>query len=118
MADARPDVLAVGEVMGLLDPDGDGPLEDVRRFSLRVAGAEGNVLIALSRLGYSTALVSAVGADPVGRLVRRTLAQQGVDVRHVRVDPTAPTGVFFKERFDDGERRVYYYRRGSEEFGI
>lgn len=108
-----PEVLAVGEVMGLLDPDSDGPLEDVRHFTLRVAGAEGNVLIALARLGHRAALVSAVGADPVGRLVRRTLEQQGVDVRHVFTDHLAPTGVFFKERFDDGVRRVYYYRDGS-----
>lgn len=107
------EVVAVGEVMGLLDPDGDGPLEDMSHYTLRVAGAEANVLIALSRLGVSTALVSAVGDDPFGRLIRRTLAQQGVDVSHVRVDDTARSGVFFKERFDDGLRRVYYYRDGS-----
>ncbi len=108
-----PDVLAIGEVMGLLDAEAVGPLEDVRRFTLRVAGAEGNVLIALTQLGHSTRLVSAVGADPVGRLVLRTLSDVGVDVSRVYVDPDAPTGVFFKERFDDGLRRVYYYRAGS-----
>lgn len=107
------DVLAIGEVMGLLDADAVGPLEDVRRFTLRVAGAEGNVLIALTRLGHRTTLVSAVGSDPVGRLVLRTLSEVGVDVSLVHVDPDAPTGVFLKERFDDGLRRVYYYRAGS-----
>lgn len=113
MVESQFDVVAIGEVMGLLDPDSSGPLEDVSRFSLRVAGAEGNVLIALARLGHSTAFVSAVGADPVGRLVTRTLAEQGVNIDHVQVDPLAPTGVFFKERFGGGARRVYYYRHGS-----
>lgn len=108
-----PDVMAVGEVMALLDPESDGPLEDVRRFVMRVAGAEGNVLMGLARLGHSTALVTAIGADPLGRLVRRTLEQQGVDLRYLRTDASAPTGVFFKERLRDGERRVYYYRDGS-----
>lgn len=112
-ARSEPEVLAVGEVMGLLDPQRDGPLEDAGSFRLRIAGAEANVLIALSRMGHRTALVSAVGADPVGRLVRRTLIQQGVDVGQVIVDPAAPTGIFLKERFDDGARRVYYYRSGS-----
>lgn len=107
------DVVAVGEVMGLLDPDGDGPLEDVSRFVLRVAGAEGNALIALSRLGHATSLVSAVGDDPIGRLVLRTLAEQGVDVSHVQVAVEGVTGVFFKERLADGVRRVYYYRGNS-----
>lgn len=107
------DVVAIGEVMALLDPESDRPLEDVSRFRLRVAGAEGNVLINLSHLGHTTALVSAVGADPLGRLVTRTLAEQGVDTGHIRVDPTSQTGVFFKERLGDAERRVYYYREGS-----
>lgn len=113
MVESHFDVVAIGEVMGLLDPETIGPLEDVCRFTLRVAGAEGNVLINLAHLGHSTAFISAVGADPVGRLVTRTLAEQGVNVDHVQVDPTARTGVFFKERLGDGERRVYYYRHGS-----
>jgi 2-dehydro-3-deoxygluconokinase len=113
MAETTFDVIGVGEVMGLLDPDSSGPLEDVDRFALRIAGAEGNVLINLAHLGHSTALMSAVGADPVGRLVTRTLAEQGVNVDHVFVDPTAATGVFFKERLGGEERRVYYYRDGS-----
>lgn len=107
------DVLAIGEVMALMDAEGSGPLEDVRAFTLRAAGAEGNTLIALTRMGLRTALVSAVGDDPFGRLVRGTLDETGVDVAHVRVDPHAPTGVFFKERLDGWERRVYYYRAGS-----
>jgi 2-dehydro-3-deoxygluconokinase len=108
-----PEVVGIGEAMGLLDPDGSGPLEDARHFTLKVAGAEANVLIAVARLGHNAALVSAVGADPVGRLVRRTLEAQGVDTTLLHTDPEAPTGVFFKERFADGLRRVYYYREGS-----
>jgi 2-dehydro-3-deoxygluconokinase len=110
---STPEVVGIGEVMGLLDPDGSGPLEDADHFVLRVAGAEANVLIAVARLGHHAALVSAVGSDPVGRLVRRTLEAQGVDTTLLHLDAEAPTGVFFKERFDDGLRRVYYYRDGS-----
>lgn len=113
MADRSPDVVAVGEMMALLDPHDGAPLEDVSGFRLGVAGAEGNVLVNLAHLGHRTALVSAVGADPFGRLVLRTLREQGVDVEHVVVDPDAPTGIFFKERLADGHRRVYYYRDGS-----
>lgn len=113
MAETSYDVVGIGEVMGLLDPDSRGPLEDVGGFALRIAGAEGNVLINLAHLGHSTAFISAVGDDPVGRLVTRTLAEQGVNVDHVYVDENARTGVFFKERLGGEERRVYYYRDGS-----
>lgn len=108
-----PAVVGIGEVMGLLDPDGSGPLEDARHFTLRVAGAEANVLIGVARLGHHAAVVSAVGDDPVGRLVRRTLEAEGVDVSALHTNAQAPTGVFFKERLQDGLRRVYYYRAGS-----
>lgn len=107
------EVAGVGEVMGLLDPDCAGPLEDAKHFTLRVSGAEANVLIALSRLGHRTTLVSAVGDDPLGRLILSTLAEQRVDVAHVQTHKAAPTGLFFKERINDGLRRVYYYREGS-----
>lgn len=36
-----------------------------------------------------------------------------MDVAHVQTHKVAPTGLFFKERIDDGARRVYYYREGS-----
>ncbi|MFC7550892.1 sugar kinase [Plantactinospora sp. GCM10030261] len=111
--DRPAEVVAVGEVMGLLDPAGEGPLEDAGRLTLRIAGAEANVLIGLSRLGHRTRLISAVGTDPFGRLIVRTLRREGVAVDQVYRDASAPTGVFFKERYADGHRRVYYYRTGS-----
>jgi sugar/nucleoside kinase (ribokinase family) len=97
--------------MVLLDLVGDGALEYGRTLTLRVAGAESNFAIALARLGVPVAWVSRVGDDPLGEIVRSTIAGEGVDVSHVRVDP-APTGVFFKWR-RDGRSFPLYYRRGS-----
>jgi 2-dehydro-3-deoxygluconokinase len=107
-----PRVLTVGETMVLLDPHGDGALELGRTLTLRVAGAESNFAIALSRLGVPVAWVSRVGDDPLGQIVRSTIAGQGVDVSLVQVDAQAPTGVFFKWR-EHGESHPLYYRRGS-----
>jgi 2-dehydro-3-deoxygluconokinase len=105
-----PRVLTVGETMALLDPVGD-QLDYGSTLTLRVAGAESNFAIALARLSVPVAWVSRVGDDPLGELVRSTIAGEGVDVSHVRVDP-APTGVFFKWR-EDGRSFPLYYRRGS-----
>ena len=44
-------VLTVGETMVLLDPVEDGPLELGRTLTLRIAGAESNFAVALTRLG-------------------------------------------------------------------
>ena len=106
------DVVGIGEEMVLLVPEG-APLERATTLSMRVAGAEGNVLIGLSRLGHRTALLSAVGADPFGTAVLRTLRDEGVDTSAVVRDPNARTGVFFKDPTPSAERRVFYYRDGS-----
>jgi sugar/nucleoside kinase (ribokinase family) len=98
--------------MALLDPVEDGPLELGRTLTLRVAGAESNFAIALSRLGVEVAWVSRVGDDRFGELVRETLSAEGVDLRWVRTTAGLPTGAFFKWR-DGGRSHNAYYRRGS-----
>ena len=107
-----PRVLTVGETMALLDPVEDGPLELGRALTLRIAGAESNFAIALTRLGVDVAWVSRVGDDRFGDLVREALAGEGVDMRWVQTTPGLPTGAFFKWR-DGGRSHNAYYRRGS-----
>ena len=51
----------------------------------------------LAGLGLRAAWVSAVGDDPFGRAVTGFVAEHGVDVSGVVVDPDRPTGVYFKE---------------------
>jgi 2-dehydro-3-deoxygluconokinase len=105
-------VLTLGETMALLDPLQDGPIDEWSCFRLRVAGAESNFAIALSRLGVSVEWISQVGDDAFGDLVVRAVSSEGVGVDHVKVHPTAPTGMYFKVR-DAGSSRVFYYRKDS-----
>jgi sugar/nucleoside kinase (ribokinase family) len=109
---ARPRVLTAGEAMGLLDPVGDGELAAGSKLTLRFAGSESNFAIALARLNVGVCWVSRLGDDPFGDLVERTLVAEGVDVRYVRRDSSAQTGVFFKWRAG-GKTHVVYYRSGS-----
>jgi 2-dehydro-3-deoxygluconokinase len=105
-------VLTLGECMALLDPMQDGRIDADSCFRLRVAGAESNFAIALRRLAVPVTWVSRVGRDAFGDLVVGTIASEGVDVRHVKVHPSAPTGIYFKVR-DGGRTEVLYYRSGS-----
>jgi 2-dehydro-3-deoxygluconokinase len=104
--------LTVGETMVLLDPVGSGRPAAGTNFVLRVAGAESNFAIGLSRLGVEAAWVSRLGRDVLGDVVHETLAAEGIDLGGVKRDAAAPTGVFFKWR-DAGRSHVVYYRRGS-----
>jgi sugar/nucleoside kinase (ribokinase family) len=105
-------VLTAGETMALLDPVEDGPLSLGRRLVLRFAGAESNFAIALARLGVEVTWISRLGDDPLGAIVRDALAAEGIDLRYVRTDADAPTGLFLKWR-EAGRSYPLYYRRGS-----
>lgn len=107
------EVVTLGESMVAFVPETAGPLRHADRFSRTVAGAESNVAIGLSRLGHATTWISLLGDDAFGRYIWATLRGEGVDLRHARLDPRAPTGVMFKERLPAGESRVSYYRHGS-----
>lgn len=111
--DGVPEVVTLGESMVLFTPESDGPLRYVHRFTKRIGGAESNVCIGLVRLGHSAGWISRVGDDEFGRYLVASIRGEGVDTSQVRVDPDAPTGVYFRERRALGGGRVYYYRRGS-----
>jgi sugar/nucleoside kinase (ribokinase family) len=71
------------------------PPEDGRVVATDVVVAGGGpaatAAVALSRLGIRARFVGAVGDDDAGSFVRHGLAEEGVDVSHVRVVPGART---------------------------
>ncbi|MEV6012247.1 sugar kinase [Streptomyces sp. NPDC051976] len=105
------DVLTFGETMAALRAG--QPLLLGGSLRLSVAGAESNVAIGLARLGHRVRWAGLTGADEFGRLVRRTLMAEGVDISRAGVTDAGPTGlVVFEPRVADLVR-VAYYRTGS-----
>lgn len=98
--------------MVLFDPTDDGPMTLGKGFILRVAGAESNFAIGLSRLGIPVSWISRLGDDPFGDVVLEALQQEGVDTRHVRRVRGRMTGLFVKHRVA-GKSAIRYYRSGS-----
>ncbi|MEB0076121.1 sugar kinase [Pseudomonas sp. CCI3.2] len=108
------DILSFGETMAMFVAEQPGDLAQVEHFSKRIAGADSNVAIGLSRLGFNVAWLSRVGADSLGRFVIDSLQREGVDCRHVTIDLAHPTGFQMKSRELDGrDPGVEYFRRGS-----
>jgi 2-dehydro-3-deoxygluconokinase len=106
------DVLCLGESMCVFAPTTAGPLRTAVELHAGVAGAESNVAVALARLGARAAWHGKVGADPFGLRIRDVLEAAGVDCAGVAVEPSRPTGVYFKDP-GPGGTVVHYYRRGS-----
>lgn len=108
------DVLTYGEAMALFVADETGPLAAVDHFTKRIAGADLNVAIGLSRLGFRVGYVSRVGTDAFGRYVLDTLANEGIDASHVGIDTRYPTGFQLKSKETDGrDPSIEYFRKGS-----
>src|SRR5215472_2013041 len=83
-ADARWDLVSLGEVMLRLDP-GDGRIATARSFKVWEGGGEYNVARRLKRcFGLETALVTALVDNPVGRLVQDLSYQGGVDQSNIK----------------------------------
>jgi 2-dehydro-3-deoxygluconokinase len=102
--DCRWDLVSLGEVMLRLDP-GAGRIHTTRSFRVWEGGGEYNVARGLKRcFGMSTAIVTALADNPVGRLVEDLIYQGGVDqslVRWVKYDGVGRAvrnGLNFTER--------------------
>jgi len=81
---------------------------------LAVAGSEANMLVGLTKFGFKTGIITKVGNDEFGKIIN-FLRSEGVDVSHVKIDPSAPTGVYFIQRHYPvpGKSTTFYYRHGS-----
>ncbi|MEM5439833.1 sugar kinase [Paraburkholderia diazotrophica] len=108
------DVITYGEAMAMFVAAETGPLAGVGQFTKRIAGADLNVAIGLSRLGFKVGWMSRVGGDSFGQYVRDTLAKEGIDQGCVTTDQRYPTGFQLKSKNDDGsDPAVEYFRKGS-----
>jgi 2-dehydro-3-deoxygluconokinase len=111
---ASPDVVTAGEAMALLIARQGGPLDQVREFERATAGAELNVAVGLSRLGFRVGYITRLGSDSLGRHLQRFMLQERLDLRHAVVDERHPTGFMLKQMTADGsDPEVEYFRRGS-----
>lgn len=109
-----PDVVTVGEAMALLIARTPGPLEAVDAFERATAGAELNVAVGLSRLGFRVGYIGRLGQDSLGRRLRTFMAEERLDLRHLEMDARYPTGMMLKQMAVDGaDPEVDYFRRGS-----
>ena len=87
------DVVVAGEV--LVDFISTEPVEDLGAagsFERHAGGSPANLATNLARLGVPVALVASVGADSLGRFLRREVERVGVDAR-LATRPEAPTSV-------------------------
>ena len=113
------DVITFGEAMIRLSPPNFRRLEQARSLDVQVGGAELNTAVGLARLGRSTAWVSRLTDNPLGRLIGNHAREAGVSTEHVVWTKDDRVGVYFLE-FGAAPRAssVLYDRKGAAIAGI
>lgn len=103
------DVVALGEL--LIDFTENGiSSQSNQLFEVNPGGAPCNVLGMLQKLGRKTAFIGKVGEDSFGKMLVRTIQDQGIDTQGVVYDSCVPTTLAFVHTKDDGDRSFSFYR--------
>ncbi|QNK59956.1 sugar kinase [Paenibacillus sp. PAMC21692] len=112
MREGSPQIVTFGETMALFMPEEHKAIERASKLEQGFGGAESNVAIGLARLGASVGWFGALGNDPFGKLILKTLRGEGVDVSRANLSGEAPTGMMFREHVA-GRLAVHYFRKHS-----
>ena len=100
-------IWVLGDAVVDLLPDGEG------RLLQCPGGAPANVAVGIARLGGQSAFIGRVGDDPFGRFMAKTLADERVDVKFLRLDPAHRTSTVVVDLDDHGERSFTFMVRPS-----
>lgn len=100
-------IWVLGDAVVDLLPDGEG------RLLQCPGGAPANVAVGIARLGGQSAFIGRVGDDPFGRFMAKTLADEKVEVKSMRIDPAHRTSTVVVDLDDQGERSFTFMVRPS-----
>jgi 2-dehydro-3-deoxygluconokinase len=107
MADNKPRVVSVGEVMIELARGADG------RFGLAYGGDTFNTAVYMARAGLPVAYATALGDDPYADELRGFATAEGIATDLMIKAPGRTTGLYLIETDPSGERKFYYWRDSS-----
>ncbi|MBR4122705.1 MAG: hypothetical protein IKR06_05375 [Erysipelotrichaceae bacterium] len=108
-------ILCIGEAsVDFLSQQKGVPLSEVKEYKKRLAG-EAELAVKIARRTGSCALLSKVGNDRFGKLIRSYLQKENVDTRFLYVDKDKDTTVSFTALDEDGNYvEKQYLTRGAD----
>lgn len=105
------DLLALGRIsVDLYAQESGATFLEPQTFVKSIGGSPTNVAVAAARLGLRAAVVTAVGADPLGEYALSRLAALGVDTRYAAVRPDGRTPVVLVALDNPAEPTITFLR--------
>jgi 5-dehydro-2-deoxygluconokinase len=113
------DVICLGRAaVDLYGQQIGGRLEDMQTFAKYLGGSSANLAVGAARLGLRVSRLTRVGDEHMGRFVREALAREGVDVDHVKTDPTLVTGLVILGIQGEGAYPHLFFRERCADMGL
>lgn len=95
-----------------------GRLEDMASFNKYIGGSPTNIAAGAARLGLSSAVITRVGDEHMGRFIREQLIREGVDVRGVKTDPERLTALVLLGIRDQNQFPLIFYRENCADMAL
>lgn len=106
--------VTLGEAMAMFIANTPGQLADIEGFHRSLAGAEVNVAIGMSRLGFESSYISKIGKDSFGAFIRHAIQKENIRTDWISESVHHATGFMLKSNVTDGsDPKVEYFRRNS-----
>ncbi|HTH62178.1 MAG TPA: 5-dehydro-2-deoxygluconokinase [Paraburkholderia sp.] len=93
-------------------------LEDAATFAKYLGGSSANIAFGCARLGLDAAMLTRVGDDHMGRFLTETLAKEGCDVSHVRIDRERLTALVLLGLKDRDTFPLIFYRENCADMAV
>jgi 5-dehydro-2-deoxygluconokinase len=105
------DLLAMGRSsIDLYSNDIGVPFEEIGSFAAYVGGSPTNIAVGACRLGLRTALLTAVGTDPIGDFILHFLEEEGVETGFIPRKPESRSSAVLLGIEPDGKVPLVFYR--------
>jgi 5-dehydro-2-deoxygluconokinase len=95
-----------------------GRLEDMGSFEKYIGGSPTNIAAGSARLGLKSAVITRVGDEHMGRFIRETLANEGVDTTGVVTDPQRLTALVLLGIRDETQFPLIFYRSDCADMAL
>lgn len=94
------------------------PFSQIGSFAAYVGGSPTNISVGARRLGLKTALLTAVGADPVGTFITDFLDKEGVETKFIPVKPENRTSAVVLGIEPPDKFPLVYYRDNCADINL
>ena len=113
------DILHVGRAtIDFYSNEVGAPFVDIKSFAAYVGGSPTNICVGARRLGLTTALLTALGADPVGDFILNFLQQEGIETRFINRKPGHRTGATVLGIEPPNKFPMVYYRENCADIQL